>query len=388
MTSPESIELRKFVAPEFIYGTDARLLVGRYSRNFGARKVLVVTDPGVVEAGWTSQVVSSLEQEGLPCIVFSSVSSNPRAEEVMAGARLYRSEGCNVIVAVGGGSPMDCAKGIGIVDSNDVHILDFEGVDQVPVPGPPLICVPTTAGSAADVSQFAIITDLVKKVKIAIISKTVVPDVALIDPVTTTTMDVDLTAHTGMDALTHGIEAFASNASSPVTDLHALEAIRLVSANLLDSLSFIDDLNFRSKLMLGSLHAGLAFSNASLGILHAMTHSLGGYLDLAHGHCNAILLHHVIDYNFDTVPERYCSIGEAMGIPLRGMTFAQKKNAILKEVDRIQQTAGVSQTLGQMGVSRADIPRLAEHAMSDACIATNPRKPGRKDIEALYEKAF
>lgn len=388
MNSAESFELRKFVAPEFVYGTDARFLVGRYSRNFGARKVLVVTDPGIIEAGWTSQIVASLEKEGIPSIVFSSVTTNPRSDDIMAGAQVYRSEGCNLIVAVGGGSPMDCAKGIGIVHTNNIPILEFAGVDQVPVPGPPLICIPTTAGSSADVSQFAIITDLVKKVKIAIVSKTVVPDVALIDPVTTTTMDVDLTAHTGMDALTHGIEAFVSNASSPITDLHALEAIRLVSANLLKTLFHIDDLSLRSILMLGSLHAGLAFSNASLGILHAMAHSLGGYLDLAHGHCNAILLPYIINYNFDAVPERYCRIGEAMGIPLQGMSLMQKKKAIMGEVERIQQAAGVCQRLGEMGVSRADIPNLAENAMFDACIVTNPRRPSRRDVEELYEKAF
>lgn len=388
MNTPNHTELRKFVVPEFVFGADARFLTGRYAVNLGARKVLVVTDPGVIEAGWTAQVTGSLEREGIPFTVFSSVTSNPRSEEVMTGAEVYREEGCNLIVAVGGGSPMDCAKGIGIVNSNSMHILEFEGVDRVPVPGPPLICIPTTAGSSADVSQFAIISDHEMNTKFAIISKTVVPDVALIDPVTTTTMDRDLSAHTGLDALTHGIEAFVSNASSPVTDLHALEAIRLISANLLDTLSRLDDRALRSRMMLGSLHAGLAFSNASLGALHAMAHSLGGLLDLPHGHCNAILLPLVMEYNFDEVPERYTCIGEAMGLHQHGMTLAQAKLAILDKATRIQQAAGVRETLGGMGISRSDIPRLVENAMLDACMVTNPRTPCRKDIEELYEKAF
>ena len=388
MAVVEKIELRKFVAPEFIFGGQARLLAGRYAKNLGARKVLVVTDPGVIDAGWTAQVLSSLEEEGLPYSVFSSVSSNPRAEEVMLGAQFYRSEDCNIIIATGGGSPMDCAKGIGIVDSNDMHILEFEGVDRVPVPGPPLICIPTTAGSSADVSQFAIINDADRQVKIAIVSKTVVPDAALIDPVTTTTMDAHLTACTGMDALTHAIEAYVSDASSPITDLHALEAIRLVSSSLLDLLSDTGNILLRSKMMLGSLHAGLAFSNASLGAVHAMAHSLGGLLDLPHGHCNAILLPHVMDFNFDTVPERYRSIGEAMGLNLEGMASDHQRKAVLGKIEHLQRSAGVCQPLGQIGTPRHDIPRLAENAMQDACMVTNPRKPNRKDIEAIYEKAF
>ena len=388
MTEKTFPELRKFVVPEFVFGADARLLVGRYAKNFGARKVLVVSDPGVIQAGWSAEALASLEEEGLAFTTFSSVRSNPRDEEIMAGAWLYMSEGCNVIVAVGGGSAMDCAKGIGIVSSNGGHILDYEGVDQVPVPGPPLICIPTTAGSSADVSQFAIINDFERKVKIAIVSKTVVPDVALIDPITTLTLDVKLTAHTGMDALSHAIEAIASNASSPITDLHALEAVRLLSGNLKNVLSDPSNLTFRSNMMLGSLHAGIAFSNASLGAVHAMSHSLGGLLDLPHGQCNAMLLPCVMEFNFEVVPQAYYRVGEAMGLHLAGMPESQQKKAVLDAIKNLQRDAGIFETFGQMGMSRNDIPGLAENALQDACMVTNPRKPDRKDIEALYEKAF
>jgi alcohol dehydrogenase len=388
MAKTAALELRKFIAPEIVFGQDARFLAGQYARNFSASKVLVITDPGVIEAGWTADVLASLEAEGLAYKVFSSVTSNPRAEEIMEGALIFSGQDCNVIVAIGGGSPMDCAKGIGIVSSNGGHVLEFEGVDQVPIPGPPLICIPTTAGSSADVSQFAIINDTIRKVKIAIVSKTVVPDVALIDPHTTTTMDIHLTACTGLDALTHAIEAYVSNASSTITDLHALESIRLVSANLLNVLSDTKDMTLRSNMMLGSLHAGLAFSNASLGAVHAMAHSLGGLLDLPHGHCNAILLPYVMDYNFTVVPEYFCSIGEAMGIHLKGMPVARQKKAVLGEVERLKRSSGVYQTLEQIGISRSDIPRLAQSAMQDACMVTNPRRPSQKDIEEIYEKAF
>ncbi len=381
-------ELRKFVAPEFVFGLGARHLVGRYANNFGARKVLVVTDKGIIDTGWADQVTANLKEEGLPYTVFSEVTSNPRAEDVMAGAEVYLSERCNIIVAVGGGSTMDCAKGIGIVSSNRKHILDFEGVDQVPIPGPPFICIPTTAGSSADVSQFAIISDTQKKVKIAIISKTVVPDVALIDPATTTTMDAHLTACTGMDALSHGMEAFVSNAHSPITDLHSLEAIRLVRANLLPTIEDPENIRLRSDMMLGSLHAGLAFSNASLGAVHAMAHSLGGYLDLPHGECNALLLEHVVAFNFNAAAERYRLIGRSMGLDLLDRNPGRTMSAILEELNRLRMAAGIDQRLGQIGVHRTSIPELARKAMDDACMVTNPCRPARRDIEAIYEAAL
>jgi alcohol dehydrogenase class IV len=385
MDAQNELDLRKFVVPEFVFGPGARYLTGRYARNFGARKVLVVSDPGVIRAGWTAQVADSLRDEGIPYIIFSQVTSNPRADEVMAGVEIYQREGCNLIVAVGGGSPMDCAKGIGIAGANKRNVLEFEGVDQVPVPGPPLICIPTTAGSSADVSQFAIITHLERKVKIAIISKMVVPDVALIDPVTTTTMGAELTAYTGMDALVHAVEAFVSNANSPMTDLHALEAIHLVTEDLLPVIGSLENIGLREQMMLGSLHAGLAFSNASLGAVHAMAHSLGGFLDFPHGQTNAILLEHVISYNFETAFDRYVRIGQAMGLALKR---GQEKEAILSTIRNLRKAVGINQTLGQIGLSGNDISELAKKAMQDACMVTNPRRPTQRDIEVIYEKAL
>jgi alcohol dehydrogenase len=388
MIEPTEFTLRKFVAPEFVFGIDARKLTGRYARNLGARKVLVVTDPGVLAAGWAQEVIATLEAVHLDYTVFSAVSDNPKAEEIMAGADLYRSAGCNAIVVVGGGSPIDCAKGIGIVSSNKRNVLEFEGVDKVEFPSPPLICVPTTAGSAADVSQFAIITDNVKKVKIAIISKMLVPDVALIDPVTTMTMSAELTACTGIDALCHAVEAFVSTAHSPITDVHALEAIHLVTANLQATINEPENMVLRGRMMLASLEAGLAFSNASLGAVHAMAHSLGGFLDCPHGECNAILLPYVIEFNFDAVPERYREIAKAMGLEISGMAASEVKAAMVAALLQLAAAAGEAHTLGSLGVRRGDLPELAEKAINDACIFTNPRQMTRQDIEAIYEKAF
>ena len=388
MDLQSELELRKFVAPEFIFGLGALKLAGRYAKNFGASRILVITDPGVMAAGWTDQVIENLELEGLPYVIFSWVTPNPRAEEVMRGAEVYKTSGCNLILAVGGGSPMDCAKGIGIVSTNKKHILEFEGVDQVSVPMPPLICIPTTGGTSADVSQFAIISNTQKKIKIAIISKAVVPDVALIDPVTLTTMDPYLAACTGLDALVHAIEAYVSIAHSPITDLHALAAVRLLSSHLLPSLAEPDNLQLRSQVMLGSLEAGLAFSNASLGAVHAMAHSMGGLLDLPHGECNAILLEHVMSFNFPEASERFFRIGEAMGLDLEKRSLSEKKAAILAEVMRLRKAVGIEQSLGQKGVHRTDVHELSQKAMSDPCIVTNPRRPVTRDIEVIFEEAL
>jgi alcohol dehydrogenase len=380
-TQANILDLRKFVAPEFIFGNGARQLVGRYAANFAATRVLLVTDPGVISAGWAKQVIDNLETAGIASVVFSDITPNPRDEEVMAGSAVFKSEGCNAIVAVGGGSPMDCAKGIGIVSSNNKHILTFKGVDQVPTPSPPLICIPTTAGTSADVSQFAVITDTQNKAKVAIVSKTVVPDVALIDPATTVTMDAYITACTGIDALVHAIEAYVSNAHSPITDLNALEAVRLVAGNLIRATQQPNDLETRAKMMLGSLYAGLAFSNASLGAVHAMAHCLGGLLDFAHGETNGILLPYVIEFNFEAAADRYQQLGKAMGL------HDLNKDSLIAEVAQLLKAAGIHNTLGSLGLHNGDIPIFAEKAMRDPCMVTNPRRPTLEDIETIYGKA-
>jgi len=381
-----SIPLRKFIAPEFVFGPGARKLVGRYVRNFSAHRALVVTDPGVVAAGWAPEIIRILEEEDLFCAVYAEVSPNPRDAEVMRGVQMFRDSQCDMIVAVGGGSPMDCAKGIGIVASNGRHINDYEGIDQIPTPCPPLICIPTTAGSSADVSQFAIITATSQRKKIAIVSKALVPDGALIDPETLTTLSPELTAHTGMDALVHAVEAYVSSAHSPITDLFAREAIRLIGAHLPDAVMHPSDMELRSATMLASLNAGLAFSNASLGAVHAMAHSMGGLLDLPHGECNALLLCGVIDFNFDAVPSRYRDVASALGIETDGLSDSALKEKLVTSIRMLNARLGIPEHLASIGGSKELIPQLAHHALRDACMATNPRVPTLSDIEAIYER--
>lgn len=381
-------EMRKFVAPEFVFGIDARMLAGQYTLNFGAKKALVVSDPGVAAAGWADDVITSLTEAGVESVLYTGITPNPRSTEVMSGAEMYQANGCQAIVAVGGGSPVDCAKGIGVVVTNGGHILDYEGVDRVGTPMPPLVCVPTTAGASADVSQFCIISDEDGDRKIAIVSKALVPDLSLIDPRTLTTKSAELTVATGIDALVHAIEAYSSNAGWEITDLFALRAIEGVMRWLQPALESPLDLESRTGTALASLEAGLAFSNASLGAVHAMAHALGGRLDLPHGECNALLLESVLAFNLPTFsPERRVRLAQVLGVDT-GSADDVSVDAVVERLKEFRQSRGIVHSLSSLGVSLADIPGLAATAMADACMVTNPRVPALKDIEELYEAAL
>ena len=245
-----------------------------------------------------------------------------------------------------------------------------------------------SASTSADVSQFVIVTNPVERVKFSIISKAVVPDVALIDPETTMTMDPFLSACTGIDAMVHAIEAFVSTGAGPLTDMHAVDAMRLINTNIAQLVANPADIHLREKIMLGSMKAGLAFSNAILGAVHAMSHSLGGYLDLPHGLCNAILLEHVIGYNFPEAPERFKVVAETLDIDTRGLTNKQIQTRLIDRVVNLKRQVGLTQKLAQNGVNISDIPILSDHALQDPCILTNPRKSNKRDVETVYEEAL
>jgi PAS domain S-box-containing protein len=374
--------------PEIVYGNGALHLAGRHAGNFGATRVLVVSDGGVIDAGWCAKVESSLREAKIAYVRFSDISENPKDHEVMAGAAVYRRENCDMILAVGGGSPMDGAKGIGIIVGNDRHVLDFEGVDQVPKPGPPLIFIPTTAGSSADVSQFAIISDTKRQVKIAIISKMVIPDIALVDPETTVTMPPSLTAATGMDVLCHAFEAFVSISAFALTDMAALRSVELISKNLIGAYLKPDDMIYRDNMMMASLMAGIAFSNASLGLVHAMAHSLGGARNLPHGECNALLLERVVNFNYSSAPDKYAQLAQAMGVDTRGLSAAVVARALSEKIAWLRQQVGITFGLQEMGVQLDDLPGFARTASVDPCLATNPREATPAQIEAIFREIY
>ncbi|KAF5043870.1 NAD-dependent methanol dehydrogenase [anaerobic digester metagenome] len=380
--------LSKFVAPEFVCGGGAHRLVGQYAKNIGSRRVLLVTDPGVTAVGHAASVARALKDTGIDYVVYDEVSENPRVAEVAAGATLFSEEGCNALVAVGGGSPIDCAKGIAVVAATGRPIEEFEGVDRVDRPGPPLLCVPTTAGSSADVSQFAILASPQRRVKFAVISKSIVPDVSLLDPDLLRTLSPELTANTGLDALTHAVEAFVSTGASPVTDLFALSAIRRLATFLPLAVQCPDTPVYREETMLASLEAGLAFSNASLGAVHALAHSLGGLLDIPHGVCNAILLEQVVDCNFNSASDRYRAVAAAFGLEVERASPEVVRAALTNRISSFRRLLGVDQTLASCGMSAGDIPALTKNALLDPCMVTNPRVPNEEMVRRCYERAL
>lgn len=381
-------ELRKFVMPEFVFGVGALEMIGHHAAHLGARNLLLVTDQGVTSAGWTDKVLKSLIAANLRYEVFANVTPNPCVDEVTAGAETYRAAGCDSMVALGGGSSIDCAKGIGMVVSNHRPVVEFEGVDRIAVSLPPLICIPTTAGSAADVSQFAILSHPQQHRKLTFISKALVPDLSLVDPACLTTLDDYQRAITGVDVLVHAIEAFVSTGSSAITDLHALEAIRLIKRYLVEFVTQTGDEAVYRGMAQACLLAGLAFSNASLGAVHAMSHAICGYLDLSHGECNALLLEHVIDFNFHTVPQRYRHVAAILGIKVDDLSERAVNASLRAALHSLRHQIGIKGSLKDAGIVGADIPKFARDAMFVPCIVTNPRKPNRRDIETIYEHAL
>ena len=293
-----------------------------------------------------------------------------------------------MIVALGGGSVLDAAKGVAVLASNGGRILDYGGIDRVTEPIPPLLAIPTTAGTGADVSQFCVVTDTLRSVKVTIIGRALVPDLSITDPRLLTTMPAELAAATGLDALTHGIEAYVSLAHNPLTDSHALSAVRLVTSTLARTIEQPADLTARREMAQASLEAGLAFTNAILGATHAMSHQVGGLLDAPHGMVNAVLLPHVIRYNARAVPERFTALAAAAGLKVDGVSGEEAAEMLAERVRGLADELGVPPGLGALGVSATDIPRLAGTALQDACLTTNPRSAGADDLATLFKAAL
>lgn len=375
-----SIPLSKFIAPEFIYGTGAAKIAGQYAQNIGVSRILVVTDKNISAYSWFKEILASIASHKIHYTCFEDVTENPKDYECVAGASLYTHSKSQLILAIGGGSVMDCAKAIGILVTNGGEISDYEGVDEIGFSIPPLVCIPTTAGSAADISQFAIITNSHKAYKMAIVSKTLVPDLALIDPALTLTVSREITIDTGLDVLAHAIESYVSNAASSFTRLHALEAVDKVLLSLLKLQDHLDDLHLRDQLMQASLQAGLSFSNASLGLIHAIAHALGGRYNLIHGALNGMLLPAVCAYNAPWAPESYqviCQRFEALlNYPRASIDLHLKRFIDQMRSDNLKPITAVN---------REGYQALIPYILKDPCIATNPRPVQEEDVRQIYD---
>ncbi|QZT65832.1 iron-containing alcohol dehydrogenase [Mycolicibacterium austroafricanum] len=380
--------LLKFHAPEIVFGIDSMVEAAHAAVRLGAQRPMLVTDPGLIEAGWSDEMVTHLAGMGVRAAIWSDLTPNPKDHEVAAGYQKYAEHGCDVIVAVGGGSVIDAAKGVAILAANGGDILDYEGVDKAQVPIPPMVVVPSTSGTGADVSQFCIVTDTTRNTKITILGRALVPDITVIDPRLLTTMPEWLNAATGLDALTHGIEAFVSLGHNQLTDHHALRAVQMVTDNLVHTIDRPNEMPARVLMAQAALEAGLAFTNAILGAAHAMSHQVGGLLDLPHGVINGVLLPHVIRFNAEADPEPYQVIATSLGVTDPGAPAAEAALALADRIDRLARDVGVPRGLAELGVTEDDLPRLARTALQDACMSTNPRPADEAQMHALFRAAL
>ncbi|MFA9396298.1 MAG: iron-containing alcohol dehydrogenase [Halodesulfovibrio sp.] len=363
-------------------------------RTLGGKKPLLVTDKGITAVGMTQQIVDLLASEDMECVVFDETIPNPTDTNVHDGVDVYRKSGCDSLITLGGGSAHDCGKGVGLVVANGGKIHDYEGVDKSTKPMPPYVAVNTTAGTASEMTRFCIITDTSRKVKMAIVDWRVTPTIALDDPMLMIGMPPALTAATGMDALTHAVEAYVSTAATPLTDACAEKAIKLIAIHLRAAVANGQDIEARDGMCYAQYLAGMAFNNASLGHVHAMAHQLGGFYDLPHGECNAILLPYVEEFNLIAKMDRFADMAVWMGENIDGLSDREAAQKCLKAIRELSSDVGIPKGLKALGerygkkVSSADIPTMTANAQKDACGLTNPRCPTDQDVMEIYEAAM
>ncbi|KMM80030.1 L-threonine dehydrogenase [Pseudomonas deceptionensis] len=357
-------------------------------RNYGFRKALIVTDAGLAKAGVATLIAEKLALQDIDSVIFDGAKPNPSIGNVEAGLVVLKQHHCDFIVSLGGGSPHDCAKGIALCATNGGHIRDYEGVDRSAKPQLPLVSINTTAGTASEMTRFCIITDEERHVKMAIVDRNVTPLLSVNDPELMVAMPKSLTAATGMDALTHAIEAYVSTAANPITDACAIKAMELISQNLRQAVNDGKDLTARENMAYAQFMAGMAFNNASLGFVHAMAHQLGGFYDLPHGVCNAVLLPHVQTFNADVCAARLTDVAHALGADVRGLSPEEGAQAAIAAIRTLARDVEIPAGLRDLGAKLDDIPILATNALKDACGFTNPRKADQGQIEEIFRNAF
>ncbi|GAB81922.1 putative alcohol dehydrogenase YiaY [Shimwellia blattae DSM 4481 = NBRC 105725] len=380
-----------FLVPNVnFFGPGAVSVVGQRCQLLGGKKALLVTDKGLraIKDGAVDQTVKHLKAAGIEVVIFDGVEPNPKDTNVLDGLAMFRKEQCDMIITVGGGSPHDCGKGIGIAATHPGDLYSYAGIETLTNPLPPIIAVNTTAGTASEVTRHCVLTNTKTKVKFVIVSWRNLPSVSINDPLLMIGKPAGLTAATGMDALTHAVEAYISKDANPVTDASAIQAIKLIATNLRQAVALGTNLKARENMACASLLAGMAFNNANLGYVHAMAHQLGGLYDMAHGVANAVLLPHVCRYNLIANPEKFADIATFMGENTTGLSTMDAAELAISAIARLSKDVGIPQHLRELGVKEADFPYMAEMALKDGNAFSNPRKGNEKEIADIFRQAF
>ena len=383
-----------FVPSRNVFGEGSVAETGHLMKSLGGTKAMIVTDEFLASNPMTTRIQAILKEAGVDSAVFGKAEPNPKDTNVVEGETFYHENRCDCILSLGGGSSHDCAKGIGLVASNGGKIADYEGVDKAHEALPPLVAVNTTAGTASEITRFCIITDTARKVKMCIVDWRVTPAIAINDPELMVGMPSSLTAATGMDALTHAVEAYVSTDANPLTDAAAIKAIDKIVHYLPQAVANGDYMKARSEMAYAQYLAGVAFNNASLGYVHAMAHQLGGYYNLPHGVCNAILLPHVCEYNLISSRRRFGRIAKLLGERVDGLSPTDASQAAIKAIRILSKDVGIPEGLIALGkkygkeVKEEDIPTMTANAQKDACGLTNPRMMSDAAVAAIYKAAL
>ncbi len=365
-------------------------VLGDRCKLLNMNKPLIVTDDFLakLENGPVAQSTASLEAAGIPYAIFTGAEPNPKVQNCYDGLKLYRDNGCDSIITIGGGSAHDCGKGVGIAATHDKDLTEYAGIEKLENALPPLIAVNTTAGTASEVTRHCVLTNLDTKLKFVIVSWRNVPLVSFNDPMMMLDIPPALTAATGMDALTHAVETYVSVDANPVTDAQAIQSIKLIANNLRQAVANGHDVKARENMAYASLLAGMAFNNGNLGYVHAMAHQLGGQYDLPHGVANAMLLPVVEEYNIMSNPQRFADIAEFMGENIEGLYVLDAADKAIAAMARLAKDVGIPAHLSEMGVKEEDFELMATNTLLDGNAGSNPRKGNKQDIINLFKKAF
>ncbi|MEK4851713.1 iron-containing alcohol dehydrogenase [Paenibacillus sp. FSL H7-0756] len=360
--------------------------IAPYIQELNLHKALVVTDKFLMKSGIAGRLLAVLEEAGIQYVVYDEVKPNPTCKNVHDGADFLKQHECDYLISIGGGSPQDTAKGIGIVATNGGHIADYEGVHKSKHKSLPIVAVNTTAGTSSEVTINYVITDEERKIKMVMVDKNSIATISVNDPELMADKPAALTAATGMDALTHAIEALVTPGAYPVTDATALAAVELIFANLARTVTDGHDIEAREQMVYAIFLGGLAFNNAGLGYVHAMAHQLGGVYDLPHGVCNAMLLPYVEEENAKHVPEKFRAIARAAGLQTEGRSDKECADYVIEAIKALSKEVGIPAKLSELGVAEVDLDLLAENAMKDACAPGNPFIPTKDEVIALFRK--
>ncbi|MCM3204887.1 MULTISPECIES: iron-containing alcohol dehydrogenase [Paenibacillus] len=375
-----------YVPPVNLMGRGCLQEAGKMIQDMDIRKALVVSDRQLISSGVAEQVLSILRKSGLDYVIYDEVQPNPTCQNVHEGLQVYQEHDCDAIISIGGGSPQDAAKAIGIVANNGGHIRDYEGLHQSHRKSVPLVAINTTAGTSSEVTINYVITDEERKVKMVMVDRNSLVSLSVNDPELMLSKPASLTAATGMDALTHAVEAMVTPGGFTVTSATAAAAVELIFEYLPRAVRDGSDLEAREHMTYACFLGGMAFNNAGLGYVHAMAHQLGGVYDLPHGVCNAMLLPYVEEMNAKHVPGKFRHIAKAIGMNVKDKSDEECSMYVIDAIRQLSREVGIPEKLSELGVTDPDLELLADNAMKDACAPGNPYQPSREEVMELFRK--